>query len=345
MPLFDFDTGTGVTSNSTSLTFTDNTVTFVASTSGVGGSNNISYAPQVGELTFSDNAGLDVFTLDVAAGPANTNFAQTAGGNLQVAIDTISGTWNVTLVGADGAANVVLSASTTGQVLNFTGTAGSNYSEIRFTPTGAGQFIAIDSLTAEITCYLEGTGIATPDGDVAVEDLQPGDVIMTADGGTTEVKWVGIQPVDTRKATPSKVNPICLVKGAIADNVPARDLFVSPDHAIEIDGLLFNAHALVNGRSIFQARNMPLDGFTYYHIDTGAHEVIMAENCPSESYLDAVGRENFVNGDERADAPIIPEMALPRIAAKRMVPQPLAAALEARADALGIEAPRAVRAA
>ena len=118
--------------------------------------------------------------------------------------------------------------------------------------------------------------------------------------------------------------------------MPSRDLYVSPDHAMEIDGILYNATALVNGRSITQAAQMPQDGFTYYHIDTGTHELVLAEDAASETYLDAVGREAFVNGHEQADAPIIAEMAVPRIVARRMVPQDVGDHLSARADALGL---------
>lgn len=353
MPLFEFDDAGPNVSHPASINFTEDGVNFVLSTTGNGGANSITYAPAAGRLSLSDfNGGVPgsnaPFTLDVTAGAVNGNFAQTAGGNVQIVLgNSVSGSWNITLLATSGAGgNVVLGAASgdSGNALTFAG-GGLEFSAIRFTPTTNDAFINIESLNASIVCYLEGTGIATPNGDVAVEDLKVGDLVMTADGGTTSVKWLGEQPVDTRKATPSKVNPICLVKDAIAPNVPARDLFVSPDHAIEIDGMLYNAHALVNGRSIYQTAHMPLEGFTYFHVDTGAHELILAENCPAESFLDAVDRDNFINGADRADAEIIPEMALPRIAAKRMVPAPVAQALDARADALGLALPKAVRAA
>lgn len=105
---------------------------------------------------------------------------------------------------------------------------------------------------------------------------------------------------------------------------------------MEIDGILYNATALVNGRSIYQVAQMPMDGFTYYHIDTGAHELVLAEGAASETYLDAVGRDAFVNGHEQVGAPIITEMSVPRIVANRMVPQDVERALSERADELGL---------
>jgi hypothetical protein len=265
------------------------------------------------------------------------------GGNIQMQLGgTLNGVWNITFVHETNTAlDVTFANVAANQLLSFATT--QNFQEIRFTPSGGGNYIVINSLTASIVCYLEGTGIATPTGRVAVQDLKSGDLVMTADGGTTRVNWIGIQQVDVRKSTPAKVNPVCIMQGAIAPGVPSRDLFVSPDHAVEIDGILYNGHALVNGSSIYQMAQMPLDGFTYYHIDTGTHELILAEDCPSETYLDAVGRDGFINGAEQADAPIIAEMARPRVAAKRMVPHDVANALAARADMLGLT--RAARAA
>ena len=96
-------------------------------------------------------------------------------------------------------------------------------------------------------------------------------------------------------------------------------------------GLLFNASALVNGSSIYKVASMPQTGFTYYHIETNTHELILAEGLSAESYLDNPDRSAFINGDERADAPMIQEMALPRILASRMVPADITARLETRA--------------
>ena len=163
-----------------------------------------------------------------------------------------------------------------------------------------------------------------------MQDLQTGDVISTPSGETT-VKWLGQQIMAPWFQHPDKINPVCITAGALADGVPTRDLFVSQGHAAEVDGLLINASALVNGRSIYMVADMPLDGFSYYHIETGAHEVILAERCGTESYLDMPNRDAFVNGAERADAALITEMDRPRITAARLVPPELHARLKARA--------------
>lgn len=345
MPLFDFTGPAAAPTSATSFTmnFTDtsNSPTNVNFT--LSGTNNasggLSQYTGGGQISITDSnlatSGPAVFTLDVNNTAALSNFGG-QGGNITLDLGFISSSWNITFVNDGTGADQVFTTGPAADAAPISFATTQNYSFIRFSPVNAGGAITIDSLTASITCYLTGTGIATPTGRVAVETLQPGDEILTADGGTTTVRWLGIQPIDTRTATPAKANPICFLAGSIAPNIPSRDLFVSPDHGMEIDGILYNANALVNGRSIYQVAQMPLEGFTYYHIDTGTHALILAEHCPSETYLDSVGREAFVNGAEMADAPIIAEMALPRIAAKRMVPKDVSAALAARADTLGL---------
>ncbi|MCP3969291.1 MAG: hypothetical protein GY717_03035, partial [Rhodobacteraceae bacterium] len=88
----------------------------------------------------------------------------------------------------------------------------------------------------------------------------------------------------------------------------------------------------VNGTSIHQVSDMPLDGFTYYHVETETHELILAEGCAAESYLDIPDRSSFVNGAERADAPVIEEMDLPRISSSRLVPAAILGRLAGRTE-------------
>ncbi|WP_299707651.1 Hint domain-containing protein [uncultured Tateyamaria sp.] len=343
MPTFEFDDNGDTNSGSTvAINFTDDGIPFTLSTVGNAGGAQIIANDGIagGQISISDFSSGGTYALDVGAGNApDTNFGA-SGGNITLQLgSTVSGTWNVVFVHETNTAlnqTFTVTSGSASAPLSFATT--ENFSEIQFSMTSGFGLITVGSLTATITCYLAGTGIATPTGPVAVETLQPGDEILTADGGTTTVRWLGIQPIDTKTATPAKANPICFTAGSIAPNVPSRDLFVSPDHAMDIDGILYNATALVNGRAIYQVAQMPMDGFTYYHIDTGSHELVLAEGAASETYLDAVGRDAFINGHEQADAPIISEMSVPRIVARRMVPQHVVDALAERADALGYTA-------
>lgn len=196
------------------------------------------------------------------------------------------------------------------------GTVAPDGSAIRFTISNPATSSNISQLTAGFTCFCAGTRIATSDGAKAVEDLEPGDRLRLADGAETTVKWLGRQSVSKTFADPRRVNPICIKAGALGNE---HDLYVSPDHGIALEGYLVNASALVNGETIYQVAEMPSD-WTYYHVETEAHELILAEGIPTESYVDLPSRAVFDNGDERADAPRIEPMSLPRISSRRMLP-------------------------
>ena len=186
-----------------------------------------------------------------------------------------------------------------------TGPTTGNFTGIQFNTAGFG-LVGVSSLTTAapaLTCFLAGTQIATPDGTKNVEAIKAGDIITTVDG-QAEVQWLGVQHVDAATTIPAKVNPICFSAGSIADGVPVRDLFLSPNHAVEIGGRLYDAHTLVNGRSIYQVAQ-PGSTFTYYHIETKVHELLLAENTPAQTFVDFADRVNFTNGAERGDAPMV----------------------------------------
>jgi len=184
----------------------------------------------------------------------------------------------------------------------------------------------LGSIITDFLCFAADTKIATPEGGRNVQDLQVGDTITLARGGTTRVKWLGKQHVDTKLTNPEKVNPIRISAGALGNGLPVQDLLVSPDHAIEIDNVLYNASTLTNGTTIRQEARMPMSGFTYYHVETEAHELLLAEGVPAESFIDYAGRDSFENGDEVTGQVV--EMALPRISSKRMVPEYVRKALQ-----------------
>ena len=186
-------------------------------------------------------------------------------------------------------------------------------------------------------CFVAGTLIATPSGQVAVETLRPGDLVLTADGRAVPVRFVGKQTVATLFARPERANPIRIAAGALAENVPARDLLVSPNHGIVVDGVLAFASALVNGTTIAQV-DAPAERFAYYSIETAGHEVILAEGCPAETFVDHVPRARWDNHADYValypEAPAIAEMDLPHAKSHRQVPAEIHARIAERAAAL-----------
>jgi autotransporter passenger strand-loop-strand repeat protein len=190
--------------------------------------------------------------------------------------------------------------------------------------------------TDVVLCFYPGTRLSTPSGETAVEALRPGDLVRTMNGDLP-VRWIGESHVSTRFADPLRTLPIRIKAGALADGIPVRDLLVSPDHAILLDGILVQANALVNGVSIVRERNVP-ECFTYYHVELATHELLLAEGTPAESFVDNVHRMAFHNWDEHEalhqDASPIAEMSYPRALSHRQVPIDMRSHLTVRARCL-----------
>jgi hypothetical protein len=208
---------------------------------------------------------------------------------------------------------------------------------ITFTSSMAGNYFHVTNGDEIVICFMPGTLVSTPNGERAVETFGPGDLVFTSDGHPAPVRWVGRQTVSTRFGDPKRVLPIRIHAGALGDNVPCRDLLISPDHAILVDGILVQAGALVNGVSIVRERDVP-ERFTYYHVELDDHSLILAENTPAETFVDNVDRLNFDNWDEHEAlyprGKAIVEMPYPRAKAYRQVPQRLRLRLAARGDKL-----------
>jgi hypothetical protein len=147
-----------------------------------------------------------------------------------------------------------------------------------------------------VTCYAEGTRIRTPAGEVAIETLQPGDLVTTLEGVAKQVRWIGHRRVDcARHPNPESVWPVRVAAHAMGVGLPARDLYLSPDHAIYAEGVLIPVKHLIDGAAVAQ---VPRAKVTYYHIELDAHAIILAENLPAETYLDTGDRASFANGGE-----------------------------------------------
>ncbi len=189
-------------------------------------------------------------------------------------------------------------------------------------------------------CFARGTRIATPHGERAVEALSIGDLVLTAEGASTAVKWIGRQTVHKLFTPDLSFRPVRLHAGALAENVPCRDLVVTADHGLLLDDVLVQAGALVNGTTIERVASSELgEMVTYYHLETASHDVILAEGVPAETFVDNVTRRRFDNYAEYAAlygdaAASIAEMDAPRVKSARQLPQALRERLAARTETL-----------
>jgi hypothetical protein len=142
-------------------------------------------------------------------------------------------------------------------------------------------------------CFTPGTLIETPDGPRPVEDLRPGDMVLTRDAGAQEVRWVGAVTLDSaRLAGNPRFRPVSIQAGAFGPGCPARDMLVSRQHRILLQDwradLLFGsaevlaaAVDLVNDRDIVQVYD--LEPVTYVHFMFDRHQVVLADGIWAES--------------------------------------------------------------
>ncbi len=165
----------------------------------------------------------------------------------------------------------------------------------------AGKVFGNGSVTVQAVCYVSGTRLLTDRGEVAVEKLEVGDVLVTASGAHRRVLWLGSRRVDcARHPEPAAVWPVRIQAGAFATEVPKRALWISPGHSIFVEGVLIQAEKLVNGATITQ---VPMASVEYFHVELDSHDVILAEGLAAESYLDTGNRAAFFhNGSSHLEA-------------------------------------------
>jgi T5SS/PEP-CTERM-associated repeat protein len=162
---------------------------------------------------------------------------------------------------------------------------------------GVNDFSATsDALATTVTlvsCFVTGTKIATGDGEAPVEHLVPGMSVWTRSAGLAPVTWVGHRQVNCYDhPAPASVWPVRVSAGAFGPELPRRDLWLSPDHAVFVDGVLIPVKHLINRTTVVQ---IPRDDVTYYHVEVARHDVLLAEGLTVESYLDPGDRRGFTH--------------------------------------------------
>ena len=174
-------------------------------------------------------------------------------------------------------------------------------------------------------CFTAGTQITTPAGETCVESLQIGDLLFTKEGTHVPVKWIGHQTVSTRFGPAERLMPVRFAAGSMGDGLPHTDLTVTADHGMLLNGVICHAGALVNGETITRVPLAEMgETYTVYHIETEAHEIILANGAPAETFIDNVSRRVFDNYAEfetlYGDVPEMEELPYPRAMSARQVP-------------------------
>ena len=256
-------------------------------------------------------------TVGVLVGVTAADLLTSHGGStVSFGTDQATGSEKVTYVEQNGT-SITQDISTANdlQSLNaFTYSSGGNTYIVANTPLAvAAADVTVGNLTALIgglgdaglvlgantyvACYAPGTLIQARTGEVAIEDLALGDELVTWSGDLKPIRWIGRRAyagdfVSGRR----EILPVRIHAGALGGGMPRRDLFVSPRHAMFLEGVLVPAWLLVNGVSITQA--LTAESIHYIHVELEEHAVIWAEGAASESFVDDNSRGMFQNAHE-----------------------------------------------
>ena len=238
--------------------------------------------------TLSDSA--------IGGGPTLEDFGGAAG----VALAPNTRYW-VELVGNNSTAEVETASGYSGTGVS------TEYQTSTFNTAGTSESNgtdgdAIQALVTEATCFTSGTRLQTSEGEVEVEMLAVGDLVATMSGVHRSVIWIGRRTIDCRNhPRPHDVMPIRISAHAFGENLPERDLFLSPGHPVLVGadedgngGHLVPIMCLINGTTI---ECVEVDEVTYWHVELDEHNIFLAEGLPVESYIDLGSRTWFEGAD------------------------------------------------
>jgi hypothetical protein len=141
-------------------------------------------------------------------------------------------------------------------------------------------------------CFTPGAMITTQRGEVAIQNLEAGDRVITRDNGIQPVRWVGKTQMFLQdfQAEPHLL-PVLVRQGSLGKGLPERDLMVSPNHRLlvanertslrfaEREVLVAAKHLSVPGVHTVQS-----SGTTYIHFLCDRHEVVLVNGIWTESF-------------------------------------------------------------
>lgn len=205
-------------------------------------------------------------------------------------------------------------------------------------PDGDTNWISSAPTPGAANCFLRGTLIATPIGECCIEDLRPGDIVLSDTGAELPVRFVFQQSVSTRFGSADRLRPVRITAGSLGDGFPRTDLTVTEDHAVLLAEVLCTAGALINGTTILRVPLAEMGrSYTTWHIECDVHAIVMANGVAAETYVDHTPRSLFDNypdylalyGNEAE----LTELPYPRATSARQLPQSVLARVDTRTAA------------
>ncbi|MHA7889403.1 Hint domain-containing protein, partial [Roseicyclus sp.] len=172
--------------------------------------------------------------------------------------------------------------------------------------TGTLDFTNIE----QIICFTPGTLIATPYGNRPVEELRPGDKVITRDDGIQELAWVGARNLGAAElAMNPKLRPVLIRAGSLGYGLPERDMMVSPNHRMLIRSaqasLMFDEHEVLAAAKhltgIPGIEKQAVDEVTYVHVMCERHQVVLANGSWTESFQPGDMAMDGIDAEQREE--------------------------------------------
>ena len=171
-----------------------------------------------------------------------------------------------------------------------------------------------------VTCFTYGTEILTQNGPVPIQDLSVGDLIPTLGEGMRPILWIGRRKLTTAMLHENpKLRPVRILAGALGKGLPRRDLVVSRQHRMLVQSriaqrMFGTSEVLVPAIKLTALPGIFVDEDTesveYFHLLFDKHQVIFAENAPTESLYTGPEALKSLSSESRQEIfTIFPELA------------------------------------
>lgn len=133
-------------------------------------------------------------------------------------------------------------------------------------------------------CFLAGTRILTPSGEVEISTLEAGDLVVTVGARAEPIRAIRSYMFGTQELA-AHLRPVRIARGALGHDSPSSDLYLSQWHSLYVDGVLIPVIDLVNDGSI-QIIEPQGDAIRYFEVELAHHDVLIAEGALCESLRD-----------------------------------------------------------
>lgn len=144
-----------------------------------------------------------------------------------------------------------------------------------------------------VPCFTPGTRIATPKGERVAESLTVGDRILTRDNGIQTITWAGWRPMSAQELRDNPaLAPILISAGSLGDNLPERDMLVSPQHRMLVVSEIAREHfgeaeVLVAAADLTKlpgVKAVKVQQTAYVHFMCEKHQIVLADGTWAESF-------------------------------------------------------------